>query len=189
AVADRVPVDAERPAVDLLEVVAAAQERALPRPRRADDHDDFLREHVQRDGPQHVQGAEPLVDLDGLDDGRRAHRPTRARRSHGDLLETDTTARSERARCASIRFWMMLHTDVRSRYQIAATKKISNVLKSAELMSDDVRNSSVTPMTLSSEVCLSMVMNSLPSGGTPTRAACARITRRMVRHGPMRTAV
>ena len=86
-----------------------------------------------------------------------------------------------------MRFWIRLHTDVSSRYQIAATKKISKVLKSAELMSDDVLKSSVTPITLSSEVCLSIVMNSLPSGGTTTRAAWGRITSRIVGHGAMPT--
>ena len=41
-------------------------------------------------------------------------------------------------------------------------------------------NSSGTEMTTSSEVVLSMLLNSLPNGGTITRAACGSTMRRMV---------
>ena len=40
-------------------------------------------------------------------------------------------------------------------------------------------NSSRTPMNASSEVVLSMLLNSLPSGGTMMRAACGSTIRRI----------
>ncbi|ARX88851.1 hypothetical protein SMD44_08338 [Streptomyces alboflavus] len=77
-VADQLPVDADRAAVQLLQVVDGAQERGLAGAGRADDHGDLTGAHLQVDAAQHLVGAEVLVDAaDVHHHGVRAHRFSR----------------------------------------------------------------------------------------------------------------
>src|SRR6266566_3405975 len=71
---DRLAVDAYFSLLDGLEAVDAADERALARARGAADHDHLGGCHVERDVLQHVERAEPLVDLLELDGGDRRGR-------------------------------------------------------------------------------------------------------------------
>src|SRR5512145_2619778 len=52
--------------------------------------------------------------------------------------------------------------------------------KVADAISCETRNSSVTRMSDASEVSFTSEMNVFDSGGTETRAACGRMTRRSV---------
>ena len=62
-------VDADRPAVRLLEPVAAAQERALAGARRADHEDELLRGDREVDPLQHLERAEALLKAAHVEDG------------------------------------------------------------------------------------------------------------------------
>src|SRR5439155_19188495 len=64
-VADQLAVDPQPARVDLLEVVDAAQERALARPGRADEAHHLLGGHLEVDALQHLEPAEALVDSFG----------------------------------------------------------------------------------------------------------------------------
>src|SRR5581483_6862723 len=65
AVADQLTVDVEAPRVDLLEVVDAAQEGRLARPRRPQQAHHLARLHLQRDAAEHLDAPERLVDVVG----------------------------------------------------------------------------------------------------------------------------
>src|SRR6266851_8398323 len=60
-VTDQLAVYVEAAGVDLLQVVDAAQERALARTRRADDAHDLLGLDDEVDAAQHLEAAEALV--------------------------------------------------------------------------------------------------------------------------------
>ncbi len=68
AVADEVAVHEDAAALDLLEVVDAADEGRLAGARRADDDDGLLALDLEADVLEDVQPAEPLVDVAGVDD-------------------------------------------------------------------------------------------------------------------------
>ena len=68
---------------------------------------------------------------------------------------------------------------VNSRYQTATAAKYSTGLNVCEYPISAFPHSSTTPMKNSSEVVLSMLLNSFPSGGTMTLAACGRTIRRI----------
>ncbi len=67
-VADQVAVHANPPAVDLLEVVDASQERRLAGARRTDHADHFTATDRQRGASEHVQAPESLLHIDCLHD-------------------------------------------------------------------------------------------------------------------------
>ncbi|CDZ89761.1 putative 6-pyruvoyl-tetrahydropterin synthase [Rhodococcus ruber] len=79
AVADEFAVDADRAAVDLLEVVEGAQQGGLAGAGGAEDHRDLALADLQVDTSQDLEGSERLVhapDVDGVRGGidRRGHR-------------------------------------------------------------------------------------------------------------------
>jgi hypothetical protein len=57
--------------------------------------------------------------------------------------------------------------------------KISKVWKVAELIDCVTRKSSLTPITLSTDVVFISPLKELPSGGTITRSACGAMIQRM----------
>jgi hypothetical protein len=69
AIADEVPIDGQFAAVDLLQVVDAAQECALARSRRSDEAQDLAPTDGQVDALQYLEAPVGLVDLAGLDHG------------------------------------------------------------------------------------------------------------------------
>ena len=71
-VGDAVAVDRDRPAVDRLEQVDAAEQRRLPRSGRADEAHDLVLVHRHVDAAEHPVVAEPLLDVFDLE--VRAHR-------------------------------------------------------------------------------------------------------------------
>ena len=78
-------VDDDRPLVDVLEQVDAAEERRLPGARRADQADDLVEIDGEVDPVQHLELAEALGDVLERDEvavRRRSHAPrARSRRS------------------------------------------------------------------------------------------------------------
>ena len=77
AVADDGAVDGDPPAVDLLQVVDAAQEGGFARAGRAEDHHHLAAAHVQVDALEHLEAAKALVHPFGEDHRVSfvAHRP------------------------------------------------------------------------------------------------------------------
>ena len=71
AVADQVAIDEDPAALDLLEVVDAANERRLAGARRTEDDDDLLALDLKADVLEDVELAEPLVDMLGVHHDRR----------------------------------------------------------------------------------------------------------------------
>ena len=86
------------------------------------------------------------------------------------------------ARRRSIRAWMKLQIVVSSRNQTAQARNSSNGWNEVGPLPfriEKITNSSGTEMMTSSDVVLSMLLNSLPSGGTMTRAAWGSTIRRI----------
>jgi hypothetical protein len=69
AVADQLAVDVQATGVDLLQVIDAAQQRRLPRARRADEAGDRAAGDLQVDALEHLQAAEGLAHVVRLDHG------------------------------------------------------------------------------------------------------------------------
>ena len=74
AVADQVAVHLDPAAVDLLEVVDAADEGRLAGAGRPDDADRLALRDLERDALQHLEPAEALVDVLGVHDEPSRHR-------------------------------------------------------------------------------------------------------------------
>ena len=85
-----------------------------------------------------------------------------------------------RAKRRSSLAWPTLSTEVITRYQKQATISIGNVVKSRAPMAWATPNISVPPITATREVVLSIVISSLPVGGTMTRMAWGSTMRRIV---------
>ena len=136
AVADQLAVDLDPPAVDLLEVVDAADERRLARARRADDADGLALRDVERDALQHLEPAEALVRRP------RSARPARSRPppvAHRERVaeplaraSVPPRRRSLAASLRSIRAWTSVQIVVSSRYQTATAAKYSTGLNVCE---------------------------------------------------------
>ena len=78
--------------------------------------------------------------------------------------------------------WITPQIVVSTRYHTAAARKSSNGWKTVGPLAffrEKVTYSSGTEMITRSDVVLSMLLNSLPSGGTITRAAWGRMIRRI----------
>src|SRR5262249_45745419 len=149
AVADQMAVDLDPAAVDLLQVVDAAQERRLARPRRPDDADDLGAAHVERDAPQHLEPTEALVYVLGVENevgvghrlrdvcsslGCQAALTHRAPRAHAPIgchasvtrpQNPTTSPRSLTASLRSICAWIAVQAVVSTRYQNATARKYS----------------------------------------------------------------
>ena len=69
AVADQLAVDVQAAGVDLLEVIDAAQQRRLARTRGADEAGDRAARDLEIDALEHLQAAEGLAHVAGLDHG------------------------------------------------------------------------------------------------------------------------
>src|SRR6185312_16141787 len=80
----------------LLEECHAAQEGALPRARRADDAHDLGARDRDIDVTEHLEGAEPLVEMLDPDDGRAG---AGSACFPGHVLLTDSGSASARAAC------------------------------------------------------------------------------------------
>ena len=83
AVADQVAVHEDPAALDLLEMVDAADERGLARAGRPDDDDDLAPRDRQRDPLEHLEPAERFLDVGRLDDDRRSTASARRRSRRG----------------------------------------------------------------------------------------------------------
>ena len=70
------PVDDDAAALPILEPIDAAKQRRLAAARRAADDDAFPPHHLEVDIPEHVEGAEPLVETGDLDRHRIIARVT-----------------------------------------------------------------------------------------------------------------
>ena len=117
AEADQLAVDPDGAAVEALELVDAAQERALARAGRADDAQHLAARQLQRDVVDGVQVAEGL-----------AHLPRREDRLAHAAASTGRGARAvfwPLAKCRSRKCWPMLSTVTTARYHPAATNSSS----------------------------------------------------------------
>src|SRR5581483_4753938 len=127
-VADEVAVHRDPAAVDLLQVVDAADERRLAGPGRPDDADRLPLLDVERDALQHLEPTEALVHVLRAHDDV-GHRVLQAvtgfqaacRRSKNGI----SSPRSLAARFRSIAAWMNVQTVVSTRYQNATPRKYS----------------------------------------------------------------
>src|SRR5262249_55581951 len=131
-VADQVAVDLDPSAVDLLQVVDAAKERRLPPAGGPDDDDDLAASHVERDPAQHLEAAEPLVNVLGVEDqavgGHRAPRaqaPMGCQASATRSRNESSSPRSLTASFFSICAWISVHPVVNIRYQKDTARKNS----------------------------------------------------------------
>ena len=109
-VAHELAADPQTAGVDLLEVVDAAQERRLATARRPQQHERLLRIDLEVDALEHVELAERLPDLLGLD--HRLRRVDGLRELGSDGRQTACVARhggppslSARFSAASVSFW------------------------------------------------------------------------------------
>ena len=71
---DLLAADDDPPGVDRLQQVHAAQQRRLPRARRADEADDLVLGQLEVDPAQHLELPERLVDALEDESGVGAHR-------------------------------------------------------------------------------------------------------------------
>ena len=116
-------------------------------------------------------------------DGVASSADERSGRSPGgdEAFAERELVRCDRSRRGAARSqaWMMLQIVVRTRYQNATALKYST-LKRVRVADLGVGEQLVhADRERDSEVVLSMLLNSLPSGGTITRAACGRTIRRI----------
>src|SRR5690242_7605699 len=130
-VSDQVVVHRDRPGVDLLQVVDAADERRLAGAGCADDADGFALRHGERNALQHLEPAEALVYVDrfhhcvGRHRAPRAQAPTGVHAATSRSRKLSSSPRSLAASLRSIAAWMNVHTVVSTRYQNATARKYS----------------------------------------------------------------
>src|SRR5690606_7873953 len=186
-VADQLPVHPDPAGVDLLQVVDAAQQRGLAGAGRSDDDGHLAGADVQVDAFEHLQGAEPLVDL--LDPDQvlaRAHaltpqappcpRPIAPSLTRARLVES-----RPRANRRSMKYWPIISKLVRARYHRHAPTNMGNSLKVRAPIAWVWNHSSlVTGTYATSAVSFSMAMVSLPVGGMMGRIAWGMTIRHRV---------
>src|SRR5579875_2139347 len=134
-VADQLAVDVEAAAVDLLEVVDAAEKCRLAASGGADDDDDLARVDLEVDAAQDLEAAVVFAYTLGDDYGfaARAHPcPPRTSGLHlTRVLLAELAPRLRPTRCSSRRC-PKLNTVVQARYQMLATTSSSSVLRFVE---------------------------------------------------------
>ena len=189
AVADQLAVDGQPAGVDLLQVVDAPQERGLAGAGRADQADDLARGDLQVDALEHLERAEGLVDAFGLHHGHRraGGLPPRSMRCPPRCAPRARSAAARVSRAAEAAAEALLQV-VLADHEQARQGQVPEDRRDGHR--DDLERPAAdgpqleaaprSPGRRDSEVSFSMVMVSLPVGGTITRIACGSTMRRSV---------
>src|SRR5262249_26291512 len=123
--AAKLSIDPDRAFIRALELVDAAQERALPGARRPDDAEHLASVERERDTGERGELAEALHNIGG--DDHRLHRVVRSPSRYACGISCSATTllarlpRWPRAKCLSRKYWPIDSADTTTRYQIAAT--------------------------------------------------------------------
>src|SRR5262245_1074550 len=120
-------------------VVHPPKDRARRRAGSTDGHADLHPRHIERDASQHLEAAEPLVNVLGVEDetvgGHRAPRaqaPMGCQASATRSRNESSSPRSLTASFFSICAWISVHPVVNMRYQKETARKNSTGWKVVE---------------------------------------------------------